>query len=278
MTGQNQYDPARPLTSRPTRHRTHTRRADPERFVPAAPAARPASLLLAGLLALGALLAAAPRDVSGIALSTLAGGAWLSIVLAMMLPSREERAGMELARRLGLFRHQVSATGDAPTRDSLERLLRLANELKLPDAEIAEDLERIRASLDALTLRDALRSGAWPTAASPDTLSAGDTCHFVCPVRFGRRRNDQYGHLVLTRARLKFRGALDMSVAWSEVASVERAERELIVGLQDSRRMLRFSCHTFDEAARGGVIAAELAGVAAKAAAEPGPPAPFQAV
>jgi hypothetical protein len=246
--------------------------------VPAAPAARPVSLVLAGLLALGALLAAVPRDVSGVALSTLAGGAWLSIVLAMMLPSREERAGMELSRRLGLFRHQVSATGDAPTRDGLERLLRLADELKLPDAEIAEDLARIRASLDALTLRDALRSGVWPTAASPDTLSAGDTCHFVCPVRFGRRRNDQYGHLVLTRARLKFRGALDMSVAWSEVASVERAERELIVGLQDSRRMLRFSCHTFDEAARGGVIAAELAGLAAKAAAEPGPPAPFQAV
>ena len=278
MTGQNQYDPARRLTSRPTRHRRHTRRPDAGRCAPAPPAARPAFLLLAALLALGALLAALPRDVSGSALGTLAGGAWLSTVLAMMLPSREERAGVELSRRLGLFRHQVSTTGDAPTRDGLERLLRLAGELKLPDAEIADDLARIRASLAALTLRDALRSGDWPTAASPDTLAAGDTCHFVCPVRFGRRRNDQYGHLVLTRARLKFRGALDMSVAWSEVASVERTERELIVALQDSRRMLRFSCHTLDEAARAGVIASELAVLAGKAAAEPGPPSPFHGV
>jgi hypothetical protein len=52
----------------------------------------------------------------------------------------------------------------------------------------------------------------------------------------------------------------------------------LIVGLQDSRRMLRFSCHTFDEAARGGVIASELARLAAEAARAPAPSAPYHAV
>ncbi len=277
MNGQNQYDPVAALTSHPTRSRKPTRLADPDRFFPQPRMAGPASLLLGGASALALLLAAVPRDVSGIALSTLAGGAWLSIVLGLTLPSRQERAGMELSRRLGLFRDEITAAGDDPSRDGLERLLALARELNLPDADIADDVARIQASIDGLSLRDALRAGHWPSTASPDALIAGDICHFTCPVRFGRRRADQYGHLVLTRNCLRFRGALDVSVSWSEVASVERAERELIVSLQDSHRTFRFSCHTFDEAARAGVIAAELTRLAVAGAAARGP-SPYHAV
>jgi hypothetical protein len=97
-----------------------------------------------------------------------------------------------------------------------------------------------------------------PIATCPYPLPARDVCHFVCPVRFGRRRADQYGYLVLTSGRLRFRGALDMSVAWSEVASVDRADAELIVRLQESTRLLRFSCQSGDDAARGGEIASVL--------------------
>ena len=259
MTGQNQYDPARPLTSHPTQSRRQ----------------RTAFPLLAGLFGLCVLAAAAP---STIALDAPAAGAWLTIVLGMSFSSREQRARRELPGRLEQFRHEVAAAGHEPTRERLRQLLALAKELELPDAEITDDLARIQASLDALTLRESLKGGVWPVVPSPETHSPGDPCHFMCPVRFGRRRADQYGHLVLTRDRLKFRGALDVSVAWTEIASVERAERELIVGLQDSRRMLRFSCHTFDEAARGGVIASELARLAAEAAPAPAPSAPYHAV
>lgn len=276
MSGQNQYDPAAPLTSRPTPSRKPLRLAEPERFA-AARGVRPALLLTAGSLLLAATFAAVPAGGPAVVLGALAGGAWLSIVLGMMLPSRAERAGLELARRLGVFRHEVNIAGDEPSRAELERLVERAGELHLPEDEIVDDLARIRASLAALDLRDRLRTGAWPSAASPDPLSTGDVCHFLCPVRFGRRRADQYGHLVLTRLWLKFRGALDMSVAWSEVASVERAGRDLIVSLHDSRRMLRFSCHTLEEAARAGVIAGELSRLAAQA-----PPArgsgPYQVV
>lgn len=277
MTGQNQYIPSPQLTPKPTPARDPRRLADPGRFSSVRRPARPGVLVFVGALVFGALLAGAPGGARGVAITTLAGGALLSMVLGVTLPSRAERAGAELARRLGQFRHEVNAVGDDPARADLERLLGLARQLNLREDEIADDLARIRASLGALTLREDLLRGAWPTATCPDPLSAADTCYFFCPVRFGRRRADQYGHLVLTHLWLKFRGALDMSVAWSEVASVARAERELIVGLRNNRRTLRFSCQTLDEAARGGVIATERARLAAEAGA-PSHPASYDAV
>ena len=104
-----------------------------------------------------------------------------------------------------------------------------------------------------------LRRGDLPKVQPPDPLAPGDECHFVTPVRFGRRRADQYGHLVLTSGWLKFRGTSDVSVAWGEVAEVERAHREIVISLQDSRRLLRFSCHSEAEATRGFLIAKHLA-------------------
>jgi hypothetical protein len=42
------------------------------------------------------------------------------------------------------------------------------------------------------------------------------------------------------------------------VADVHRAGREIVVSLEQSRRLLRFSCYSIAEAARGGVIARHL--------------------
>ena len=111
--------------------------------------------------------------------------------------------------------------------------------------------------------------GDLPVVTTPDSLAPGDQCHFVTPVRFGRRRSDQYGHVLLTSGWLKFRGTLDLSVTWSEVAVVERASREIVVSMQDSRRLLRFSCHSEAEAARGVVIAQHLAQSARLHTADP---------
>jgi hypothetical protein len=119
--------------------------------------------------------------------------------------------------------------------------------------------EEAGAQLEAVALANRLWLGDLPTATPPDALAPGDVCHFVAPVRFGRRRSDQYGHVMLTGGWLKFRGTLDVSVAWGEVAGVQRAGREIVVSLQDSRRLLRFSCHSIAEAARGGVIVQHLA-------------------
>src|SRR6266576_1487156 len=105
---------------------------------------------------------------------------------------------------------------------------------------------------------DRLEHGDLPAVKPPDPLAPGDECHYVTPVRFGRRRSDQYGHLVLTSGWLKFRGSLDLSVTWSEVAEVQRSAREVVVSLQDSRRLLRFSCHSEAEAACGVVLAQHL--------------------
>ena len=114
------------------------------------------------------------------------------------------------------------------------------------------------AEREALDLANRLTNGELPTAKAPDPLAPGDSCHFAAPVRFGRRRADQYGHLVLTAGWLKFRGTQDVSVAWDEVANVQRAGREVIVSFERSRRLLRFSCYSIGEAARGGVIATHL--------------------
>jgi hypothetical protein len=113
-----------------------------------------------------------------------------------------------------------------------------------------------------------LRGGELPKAKAPDPLAPGDECHFVTPVRFGRRRADQYGHMVLTSGWLKFRGTGDVSVAWSEVAEVQRARREIVVSLRDSRRLLRFSCHSEAEAERGVLLAQHLAQSAQPAIAD----------
>jgi hypothetical protein len=117
----------------------------------------------------------------------------------------------------------------------------------------------VLAELEAAELADRLEHGDIPTAEAPDLVAPGDQCHFVAPARFGRRRSDHYGHLVLTGGWLKFRGTLDVSVAWGEVAAVHRAGRDIIVSMEESRRLLRFSCHSVAEAARGGVIAQYLA-------------------
>ena len=104
-----------------------------------------------------------------------------------------------------------------------------------------------------------LRRGDLPKVKPLDPLAPGDECHFVAPVRYGRRRADQYGHLVLTGGWLKFRGGTsDVSVAWSEVASLHRAGTEIVIALRDSRRLLRFSCHSESETARGFLIAQHL--------------------
>ena len=113
-----------------------------------------------------------------------------------------------------------------------------------------------------------LRQGVLPKVTASDPLAPGDECHFVAPVRFGRRRADQYGHLVLTSGWLKFRGTVDVSAAWSEVAEVQRTQREVVVSLRDSRRLLRFSCHSEAEAARGALIAHHLTQSAQTATAD----------
>jgi hypothetical protein len=89
-------------------------------------------------------------------------------------------------------------------------------------------------------------------------LPAGDVCHYLMPVRFGRRRADQFGHLLLTAACLRFRGAIDVSIAWSEVADISRLEHEIVVSLHQSRRELRFWCTTTNEAESGHAIGSHL--------------------
>jgi len=194
----------------------------------------------------------------------------------MTLPTRSERDGTELSRRLGQFRHELNRVGDRPTRADLESLLTRARELELRDEEITEELTQIRASLDAVDLAAQIAREALPVVASSEPLAPGDRCHFVTPVRFGRRRSDQFGHLSLTSGWLKFRGAHDISVAWTEVTDVRRAGREIIVTLHESKRVLRFSWQTVSEAARAGVLAQHLASISGSRHVEPSA-APYQA-
>jgi hypothetical protein len=100
---------------------------------------------------------------------------------------------------------------------------------------------------------------------SLQTAGAGpgdDRCHLVTPVRFGRRRTDQVGHLLLTSAWLQFRGTVDLSLSWSEVSSVDYAGCDLVVALHGTARTLRFCCQTEGEALRAGATAGHLAALA----------------
>jgi hypothetical protein len=128
-----------------------------------------------------------------------------------------------------------------------------------PEPERPGHDAELRARADELEWASRLARGEVPQAEPLDPLPPGDRCHFVCPVRFGRRRADQVGHLMLTSGRLLFRGALDVSVAWGEVSEVRRNGPEIVISLQGSARVLRFSCQSLKDAAAGGAIAGHLA-------------------
>ena len=108
-----------------------------------------------------------------------------------------------------------------------------------------------------------------PVTPGPANLDLADdialdhhVCQFSTPIRFGRRRTDQFGHLELTRDWLRFRSVLDVSVAWSEVERVNRRGREVEIALADSTRLLRFWCPCLNDPARAAVLAEHFAGVA----------------
>lgn len=165
----------------------------------------------------------------------------------------------DLASRLDSFHRELRAVGNQPSRPDLERLLTLARSLNLRDDEIGDELAEIRAGVETFDFADRIARDGLPTVESLERLPPQERSHFVTPVRFGRRRTDQCGHLELTSGRLRFHGALDVSVAWSEVASVERAGHEVVVSLTNSQKVVRFSCHAISEAVRGALVARHLA-------------------
>ena len=98
-----------------------------------------------------------------------------------------------------------------------------------------------------------------PALAGPPTP---DACHHRLPVRFGRRKTDQVGHLVMSTGWLKFQGRVDLHVAWAEIAHVQQAGDDLVVALHDTRRLLRFCCAGGEEASRAAAVARHLADLA----------------
>src|SRR3954470_14461428 len=256
--GTTRPDNPAPLVPVPDRRlAAHRRLADPTR-VHNPRVARPlmVSALIGVALTIG--LIAVPSQSPGSAALLLLGGAWVSLMLAMTLPTRSQRAGEELTMRLARFRHAVNAIGDTPTRPQLEAVLKMANDLDLHDDEIADDVGRVHASIAALELLEQIESGRLPVVAAAPTLSSGDTCHFVAPVRCGRRRADQFGELFLTTGWLRFAGRVDASVGWNQIADIQRAGKTLVVTVDGRRGAFRFSFQSVEEAVRCGVIAGHL--------------------
>jgi hypothetical protein len=168
-------------------------------------------------------------------------------------------ADSDFASRLDRFRRELRALGHQPPRSDVERLQTLARELNLRDDEIRDEAAEVRALLETIDFADRLARDGLPIVESLERLPPHERSHFVTPVRFGRRRSDQCGHLELTSDRLRFHGALDVSVVWSEVTAVERAGHEIVVTLVNSRKVLQFSCYAATEAARGTLLARHLA-------------------
>src|SRR5581483_2015692 len=135
-------------------------------------------------------------------------------------------------------RHDVHALGDRPCRADLERLLATARDSVLPPEEIALELTEIEAALEGLAVSEQIERSGLPIARAADPPQLAEQIHFTGPVRFGRRRTDQLGHLQLMSRRLTFRGALDLSIAWIQVRDVRRDDQEIVVGLAESDRLL----------------------------------------
>jgi hypothetical protein len=102
-----------------------------------------------------------------------------------------------------------------------------------------------------------------------DAADGDDRCHLATPVRFGRRKTDQVGHLQLTTGWLRFRGTVDLSIPWPEVSRVDHAGRDVVVVLHGTRRTVLFCCLTDQDAFRAAVTAGHLAALAAADPVQP---------
>ena len=98
------------------------------------------------------------------------------------------------------------------------------------------------------------KSHLTPAPSQPD----GEIVYFSRPVRSGRRRHDLIGHLDMTNLRLRFHAAIDINVAWDDVAGIERVDRDLIVSVGDRPRRFRFCFHTAEEADQGALVARSI--------------------
>jgi hypothetical protein len=96
-----------------------------------------------------------------------------------------------------------------------------------------------------------------PLTSIPSPPSSEVAC-FTAPVRCGRRRHDEIGHIELTNHRLRFHGTKDINIAWADVATIDRVEREMVISLRERRRQFRFRFHTSDEALHGTELARQL--------------------
>lgn len=179
----------------------------------------------------------------------------------------------QLLRRLGRLRHELNALENRVSTSDITRVLELIRGIDLRHEQLTDELAQIAASFGALEFAESIGRSGLPVIAALEVLPAGECCHYVGVVRFGRRRGDQFGHLELTSTRVRFRGALDIGVVWSEVEMVRRSGLEVVVSLRESRRLLRFVCATLDEAIRAAVIAEHLAG-GARLAGEGSPESP----
>lgn len=159
-------------------------------------------------------------------------------------------------RALTQFRAAIAALGEHPTRGELENALKLAHSLGLRQDEIAAELTQIHAALRAIDLRDHLTAGRLPVVDCRQPLPPHEMCHYTAPARFGRRKSDHFGHLLLTSAALMFRGSLDVRLPWAEVAAVRRDGCDLMITVRANvHEGYRFCCQTMDEAVSAGVLA-----------------------
>lgn len=106
-----------------------------------------------------------------------------------------------------------------------------------------------------LTTSDETPTSAKASVGEPAFAKASAGEPFSCAVRFGRRKFDPFGHLVLTAAALQFRGGQEIEVPWGDVAAVAHINASLVISLHHTRRTLHFLCHDADEAAHGAAIA-----------------------
>ena len=100
------------------------------------------------------------------------------------------------------------------------------------------------------------------TAGETPALPGDESSHLTIPVRFGRRKTDQVGHLVFASRSMRFHGTVDMRISWSEVSRVEHAGRDLVVAFHGTQRTMRFSCQSEEEALQAGVLGAHLVALA----------------
>lgn len=167
-------------------------------------------------------------------------------------PAAEARAAQVRAFKAAVARDLEGG------RAALEGLLRMPQELGLPDDEVELDVESVQGALDLLALRETLAQQGLPLVEHQHKALGEDRCHFRAAAFLANDAGDRTGRLFLTHRRLVFLSTPMIALPWSAIITIDHRARDIVIVPTAQETLYQFRCNSFSDARCGAFIAQQL--------------------